>query len=91
MSKWRRYLYLLLDHSNKRNYPMRRIDASALFYPVNEKITHPTEIEDARLPAPFISFTASPTADYASRVLDFFTLLGRGEKKSLVAGANENA
>ena len=43
---------------------MRRIDASALFYPVYEKITHPTEIEDARLPAPFISFTASPTADY---------------------------
>ncbi|RLN05217.1 hypothetical protein C2845_PM13G14310 [Panicum miliaceum] len=89
MSKWRRYLYLLLDHSDKGNYPMRRIDASTLFCPVNQKIT-PTEIEDARLPAPFISFTASPTADYGSRVLDFFTLFGRGEKKSLIAGADEN-
>ncbi|KAG2602139.1 hypothetical protein PVAP13_5KG647900 [Panicum virgatum] len=91
MSKWRRYLYLLLDHSSKENYPLHRIDASTLFCPANQKIT-PTEIEDARLPAPFISFTASPTAEYGSRVLDFFTLFGRGEgeKKSLVAGADEN-
>jgi len=33
---------------------------------------------------------ASPTADYGSRVLDFFTMFGRGEKKSLIAGADEN-
>ena len=89
MSKWRRYLYLLLDHSNKRNYPMRRIDASTLFCSANQKIT-PAEIEDTRLPPPFISFTASPTADYGSRVLDFFTMFGHGEKKSLIAGADEN-
>ena len=89
MSKWRRYLYLLLDHSSKENYPLRRIDASTLFCSANQKIT-PAEIEDTRLPPPFISFTASPTADYGSRVLDFFTMFGHGEKKSLIAGADEN-
>ena len=71
---------------------MRRIDASTLFCSANQKIITPAEIEDAWLPPPFFSFTASPTAEYGSRVLDFFTLFGRGEgeKKSLVAGADEN-
>jgi len=84
------YLYLLLEHSSKENYPMRRIDASTLFCSANQKIITPAEIEDAWLPPPFISFTASPTADYGSRVLDFFTMFGHGEKKSLIAGADEN-
>jgi hypothetical protein len=71
---------------------MRRIDASTLFLPTNQGTTTapPARIEDARLPPPFISFTASPCPDFGSRFLDFFAMFGRGETKSLVAGADEN-
>jgi hypothetical protein len=96
-NKWRRYLYLLVDRFDHGNYALRRIDASTLFFPTtNHKNIAPAAatatagIEDARLPRPFISFTASPASDCGSRVLDFFTLFGRGKNKSLIAGADEN-
>ncbi|KAF8780192.1 hypothetical protein HU200_001857 [Digitaria exilis] len=74
-----------------QTYPLRRIDASRLFYPADQKITTtPPQVEDDRLREPFISFSASPTAEYGSRVLDFFAMFGRGENKSLIAGADEN-
>ena len=92
MSKWRRYLYLLVDPFDQGYYPLRRIDASSLFFSAtnHKNITCATAIEDARLPQPFISFSASPSSDTGSRVLSFFTLLGRGKNKSLIAGADEN-
>lgn len=89
MSKWRRYLYLLVDRCDKATYPLRRIDSSGLFFPTDQHIT-PTTVEDARLPQPCISFTPTPSSDCSSRIVYLFTLFGRGEKKSLIAGADEN-
>ncbi|CAL4978493.1 unnamed protein product [Urochloa decumbens] len=83
MSKWRRYLYLLVDRFDKGTYPLRRIDSSSLFFPMNQHIA-PSKVEDARLPQPYLSFTPTPSSDNGSRNLDFFTLFGR------IAGADEN-
>ncbi|CAO2161502.1 unnamed protein product [Urochloa humidicola] len=91
MSKWRRYLYLLVDRFNKGTYPLRRIDSSSLFFPMNQQHIAPSKVEDARLPQPCLSFTPTRCSDGSgSRNMDFFASFGRGEKKSLIAGADEN-
>ncbi|CAL4952274.1 unnamed protein product [Urochloa decumbens] len=92
MSKWRRYLYLVMDRFDKGIYPLRRIDSSSLFFPANHLHIAPSKVEDARLPQPYLSFTPTPCTDgTGSRNLDFFALFGRGErKKSLIAGSDEN-
>ncbi|CAL4958884.1 unnamed protein product [Urochloa decumbens] len=92
MSKWRRYLYLVMDRFDKGIYPLRRIDSSSLFFPANQPHATPSKVEDARLPQPCLSFTPTPCTDgTGSRNFDFFALFGRGErKKSLIAGADEN-
>ncbi|KAK3148612.1 hypothetical protein QOZ80_3BG0297150 [Eleusine coracana subsp. coracana] len=88
-NKWRRYLYLVVDHLDG-TYLLRRIDSSTLFFPATQKITPSVrEIADARLPPPYISFAPSGFGETVGS-LDFFTMFGRGSKKSLIAGADED-
>uniref|UniRef100_A0A0A9CCG1 Uncharacterized protein n=1 Tax=Arundo donax TaxID=35708 RepID=A0A0A9CCG1_ARUDO len=88
---WRRYLYLLMDDLDQGTYPLRRIDASTLFFPPHQKKIPSSTIEtvEARLPQPCISFTPTP-AGYGTGGLDFFTLFGVGGNKSLIAGSDVN-
>ncbi|KAL6645376.1 hypothetical protein ACP70R_016984 [Stipagrostis hirtigluma subsp. patula] len=92
MSKWRRYVYLLVDHFRNGTYPLRRIDASSLFVPRSHltKTTMDflaTDIAEGSLPRLLLSF-APPHFDLQNGILEFFALFGRGGKKSLLAGVD---
>ncbi|KAK3150395.1 hypothetical protein QOZ80_3AG0232630 [Eleusine coracana subsp. coracana] len=88
MSKWRRYLYLVVDHLQGTYYPLRRIESSNLFFPATQKITTNATVE-ARLPPPYMSFAPSDFRDTIG-TLNFFTMFGRGATKRLIAGADES-
>ncbi|CAL4928931.1 unnamed protein product [Urochloa decumbens] len=85
MNKWRRYLYLVVDNVNG-TYPLRRIDASTLFFSRNQvKIPH--TLEETPLPHPHLYFSPSRTMD-GKGSLEFFGFFGRGQKKSLLAAVD---
>ncbi|RCV28849.1 hypothetical protein SETIT_5G435900v2 [Setaria italica] len=85
MNKWRRYLYLVVDNVNG-TYPLRRIDASTLFYP-RDGWKRPPRLQETPLPHPHLHFTPSRIKD-GKGALEFFGFFGRGQKKSLLAAVD---
>ncbi|XP_066355813.1 uncharacterized protein [Miscanthus floridulus] len=63
MSFRRRFVYLVMNNTQQRDFPLRRIDAARLFFPKGERPpVPPPPPEDARLPPPAIRFSApTPT------------------------------
>ncbi|CAN6309846.1 unnamed protein product [Urochloa humidicola] len=86
MDKCRRYVCLVVNNLAGA-YPLRRIDASSLFYPMNQAVNQvrfalpPDELQ---LPPPTISFSPSRSS-FGKGILDFFGLFGHGQKKTLLA------
>ncbi|RCV28848.1 hypothetical protein SEVIR_5G441800v4 [Setaria viridis] len=85
MNRWRRYLYLLVDDLNG-TYPLRRINASNLFFARNQvnRVNEALTIEETPLPRPHLSFT--PSQDRGR--LEFFGFFGHGRKKSYLAAVD---
>ncbi|KAL6645399.1 hypothetical protein ACP70R_017007 [Stipagrostis hirtigluma subsp. patula] len=101
MSNWRRFVYLVVNNFNDVAYPLRRIDASSLFFAGNQtgasrraaaaaaSGTYTEAIQDAPLPPHLLAFTPS-REKYSHGRLEFFALFGRGERreKSLLPAAD---
>ncbi|KAL6847554.1 hypothetical protein ACP4OV_022580 [Aristida adscensionis] len=91
-SRWRRYVYLVVNDFTKGTYPLRRIDASRLFFPGTAAATTATTtmVEEALPPRPHIVFDP-PRERLGQGSLELFGLFGRGEAeehKSLLAGVD---
>ncbi|CAN6323015.1 unnamed protein product [Urochloa humidicola] len=89
MDKWRRYVCLAVNQFSYGTYPLRRIDASSLFYPTNPTKVTTMPPDEAPLPDPCISFSPSRPRIGTER-LDFFGFFGLGQKKTLLAAVNYN-
>ncbi|CAL5082996.1 unnamed protein product [Urochloa decumbens] len=88
MDRWRRYVCLVANKNCTGTYPLRRIDASSLFYPKNNQVRlADTPPEEHPLPLPYISFSPSRSS-FGKGILDFFGLFGVGEKKTLLAAVD---
>ncbi|CAN6329273.1 unnamed protein product [Urochloa humidicola] len=58
---FRRFVYLVMDDMAHRDFPLRRIDASRLFFPKGERPPPvPPPLEDVRLPPAAIRFSPPP-------------------------------
>ncbi|CAN6168110.1 unnamed protein product [Urochloa humidicola] len=91
MDKWRRHVCLVVDNCTG-TYPLRRIDASCLFYPTNQSTNQQVKLTDtppieAPLPRPYISFRPSRSS-FGKGILNFFGRFGVGEKKTLLAAVD---
>ncbi|CAL4926678.1 unnamed protein product [Urochloa decumbens] len=89
MDKWRRYVCLAVNQFGYGTYPLRRIDASSLFYPTNPTNVTTMPPDEPPLPDPCISF--SPSRPHIGKgSLDFFGFFGLGKKKTLLAAVDCN-
>lgn len=73
---FRRFVYLVMNDTKRRDFPLRHIDASRLFFPKGERPPVPPPLEDARLPPPAIRFSP-PITDTSNGDMEFM-LLGGG-------------
>nr|CAB3466068.1 unnamed protein product [Digitaria exilis] len=84
---FRRFVYLVMNDTKRRDFPLRRIDASRLFFPAGERPPVPPPLEDARLPPAAIRFSP-PITDTSNGDMEFMLLGGRGRKRSKVVAAD---
>ncbi|CAL4898914.1 unnamed protein product [Urochloa decumbens] len=74
----RRFVYLVVNDTRRRDFPLRRIDASRLFFPKGSRpppAVSPPPLEDARLPPPVIRFSP-PITDTCNGDMEFMLLGG---------------
>ncbi|CAO2206507.1 unnamed protein product [Urochloa humidicola] len=75
---FRRFVYLVMNDTRRRDFPLRRIDASRLFFPKGERPPPvPPPLEDARLPPAAIRFSP-PITDTSNGDMEFMLLGGGG-------------
>ncbi|CAL5093284.1 unnamed protein product [Urochloa decumbens] len=86
---FRRFVYLVMNDTKRRDFPLRRIDASRLFFPKGERPPAvPLPLEDARLP-PAASRFSPPITDTHNGYMEFMLLGGGGgRKRSKVVAAD---
>ncbi|CAN6356342.1 unnamed protein product [Urochloa humidicola] len=75
---FRRFVYVVMNDMTHRDFPLRRIDASRLFFPKGERPPPvPPPLEDARLPPAAIRFSP-PITDTSNGDMEFMLLGGGG-------------
>ncbi|KAL6847552.1 hypothetical protein ACP4OV_022578 [Aristida adscensionis] len=94
MSRWRRYVYLLVDRFNKGTHPLRRIDASSLFVQEKTRRKQPWMLFALTsgmvycLGPTSLSLLHTSIVANSNGILEFCALFGYGRKKSLIAGVD---
>ncbi|XP_062187638.1 uncharacterized protein LOC133890984 [Phragmites australis] len=83
--RFRRFVYLVMNDTKRRDFPLRRIDTSHLFFPkgVSNESMVPPPLEDVRLPPPAIRFSP-PSTDCSNGAMEFMLLGGNGRKRAKV-------
>ncbi|TVU05966.1 hypothetical protein EJB05_49152, partial [Eragrostis curvula] len=89
----RRFVYLVMNDTKRRDYPLRCIDASRLFLPKrenNEPMSPPPPLEDARLPRPVTRFIPANT-DTSNGDMEFYLMPGGGRRRRPKVVASDHA